>query len=70
MFAKKYAFIHFHRAISEKLQFLKLSTIAVLHTSRGTSSLPSMNKIRDGRVFSLVHLMWNDPDTKKQLRHN
>jgi len=20
-----------------------------------------MNKIRDGRVFSLVHLTWNDP---------
>ena len=35
--------------------------ICSFYTSRGTSSLPSMNKIRDGRVFSLVHLTWNDP---------
>jgi hypothetical protein len=41
----------FHRATSEKLQHIKLWKFAVFHTSRGTSSLPSMNKIRDGRVF-------------------
>jgi hypothetical protein len=54
-------FFIFHRAISEKLQHIKLWKSAVVHTSSGTSSLPSMNKIRDGRVFSLVHLTWNDP---------
>jgi hypothetical protein len=36
--AKKYAFLHFHRAISEKLQHIKLWKFAVFHTSRGTSS--------------------------------
>jgi hypothetical protein len=61
MFAKNYAFLHFHRAIGEKLQHIKLWKFAVFHTSHGTSSLPSTNKIRDGRVFSLVHLTWNDP---------
>jgi hypothetical protein len=49
-------FFIFHRAISEKLQHIKLWKFAFFYTSRGTSSLPSMNKIRDGRVFSLVHL--------------
>jgi hypothetical protein len=59
MFAKKnYAFLDIHRATSEKLQHIKLWKFAVFHTSRGTSSLPS---IRDGWVFSLVHLTWNDP---------
>jgi hypothetical protein len=29
---------------------------AVFHTSRGTSSLPSMNKIRDGMVFFISPL--------------
>jgi hypothetical protein len=61
VFAKNYAFLHFHRDISEKLQHIKLWKFAVFHNPRGTSSLPSMNKIRDGRVFSLVHLTWNDP---------
>jgi hypothetical protein len=55
-------FFIFHRAISEKLQHIKLWKFAVFHTSRGTSSLPSMNKIRDDRVFSLVHSTWNDQD--------
>jgi hypothetical protein len=67
MFAKNYAFLHFLRAISEKPQHIKLWKFAVFYTSRGTSSLPSMNKIRDVRVFSLVHLTWNDPDTKKTI---
>jgi hypothetical protein len=44
-----------------KLQHIQLWKFVVFHTSRGTSSLPSMNKIRDGMVFSLVHLTWNDP---------
>jgi hypothetical protein len=51
MFAKNYAFLHFHRAIREKLQHIKLWKFAVFRTSCGTSSLPSMNKIRDGWVF-------------------
>jgi hypothetical protein len=38
-------FLHFQRAISEKLQHIKLLKFAVFHTSRGTSSLPSMNKV-------------------------
>jgi hypothetical protein len=53
--------------LCEKLQYIKLWKFAVFYTSRGTSSLPTMNKIRDGRVFSLVHLTWNDPDTKKKI---
>jgi hypothetical protein len=56
MFAKNCAFLHFHRAISEKLLHIKLWKFAVFSTSRGTLSLPSMNKIGDGRVFSFVHL--------------
>jgi hypothetical protein len=51
--------LRIHRAVSEKLQHMKLWKFAVFHTSCGTSSLPSMNKITDGRVFSLVHLTWN-----------
>ena len=47
---------------------IKLRKFAVFHTSRGTSSLPSMNKIRDGRVFSLVHLTWNDPFKDQQSK--
>jgi hypothetical protein len=62
VFVKNYTFLHFHRAVSEKLQHIKLWKCAVFHTSRGTSSLPSMNKIWDGRVFSLVHFKWNDPN--------
>jgi hypothetical protein len=54
VFAKNYA-------ISGKLQPIQLWKFAVFHTSRCTSSLPSMNKIRVGMVFSLVHLAWNDP---------
>jgi hypothetical protein len=58
-------FTHFfilHRAISEKLQNIKIWKFAVFHTSLGTSSLPSLNKIGDGRLFSLVQLTWNDPN--------
>jgi hypothetical protein len=49
MFAKNYA-------ISEKLQDIRLSKFAVFHTSRGTSSLQSMNKIRVGMVFFIGSL--------------
>jgi hypothetical protein len=62
-----WTFTHFfilHRDISEKLQDIKILKFSVFHTSLGTSSLPSMNKIGDGRVFSLVHLTWNDPVLK------
>jgi hypothetical protein len=56
MFAKYYA-------ISEKLQHILYNNenLQFFYTSRGTSSLPSMNKIRVGMVFSLVHLTWDDP---------
>jgi hypothetical protein len=57
-------FTHFfilHGAISEKLQHIKIWKFVIFHTSCGTSSLPSMNKIGDGRVFSFVHSTWNDP---------
>jgi hypothetical protein len=54
MFAKNYA-------VSEKLQHIQFWKFAVFHTSHGTSSLPSINKIRVVMVFSLVHLTWNDP---------
>jgi hypothetical protein len=56
MFAKNYSFLHFHRAIIEKLQHIKLWKFAVFYTSSDTSSLPSMNKIRDGRVFLIGSL--------------
>jgi hypothetical protein len=60
MFAKNYA-------ISEKLQHIQLWKFAVFHTSHGTSSLPSMNKIRVGMVFLLVHLTWNDPKPNSHI---
>jgi hypothetical protein len=45
VFAKNYSFLHFHGAISEKLQHIKLWKFAVFRTSRGTSSLPSINSL-------------------------
>jgi hypothetical protein len=60
-------FFTLHRAISKKLQHIKLWKFAVFHTSRGTSSLPRMNKIRDGMVFSLVHLTWSDPRASRPV---
>jgi hypothetical protein len=49
------------KLISEKLQHIQLSKFAVFIPPVVLPSLPSMNKIGDGMVFSLVHLTWNDP---------